>query len=569
MVVVSTLSIMSRRRSRTIARRRSPGRSLATIFAASLLFLVSLAPVVASAEVYDWVGQPTSPADTGAFASEDLADGPVTVSADPAIPFDVALYDTTRFFDGSTVKLSGLSASSDAAENYRLSNGETYLGSFRFDLETSGVGEQDLASAPIAFMRFSLGEKYAGRRVSLFIEADGGLAGRDLFEAIITAEEVTTYGIAGCFTTTVPLVSTQGASYTVSVTLNDGTGLQTPQGRLITGPVTAHNGTSFYIVDPTTESGRYFGAMSSHRVVGTEYIDGDDVVLDSFITTGYFNDLDFAKTVFDVGEQYAGRKVKIYALDSALPTSLSRMYEGTVPADGVISTWSMSYTGNTSYVTTWINPMVYTIVLDGGGIVPGGDDEPSGGLFSDVREGDWFYGSVERAVELGLMNGYQGSDRFGPLDGLKREQAATVLWNALASGDKSAPDAPMADVAQGQWYSPFVNWAVSTGAMSGYDDGRFGIDDTLTREQFAAALAKACKADTSSADISVLDGFVDADSVSPWATKALAWAVEAGVMSGEELEDGGRALRPDRALIRAEMAAMTVNAVREGVLELR
>lgn len=569
MVVVSTLNIMSRRRSRTIARRRSPGRSLATIFAASLLFLVSLAPVVASAEVYDWVGQPTSPADTGAFASEDLADGPVTVSADPAIPFDVALYDTTRFFDGSTVKLSGLSASSDAAENYRLSNGETYLGSFRFDLETSGVGEQDLASAPIAFMRFSLGEKYAGRRVSLFIEADGGLAGRDLFEAIITAEEVTTYGIAGCFTTTVPLVSTQGASYTVSVTLNDGTGLQTPQGRLITGPVTAHNGTSFYIVDPTTESGRYFGAMSSHRVVGTEYIDGDDVVLDSFITTGYFNDLDFAKTVFDVGEQYAGRKVKIYALDSALPTSLSRMYEGTVPADGVISTWSMSYTGNTSYVTTWINPMVYTIVLDGGGIVPGGDDEPSGGLFSDVREGDWFYGSVERAVELGLMNGYQGSDRFGPLDGLKREQAATVLWNALASGDKSAPDAPMADVAQGQWYSPFVNWAVSTGAMSGYDDGRFGIDDTLTREQFAAALAKACKADTSSADISVLDGFVDADSVSPWATKALAWAVEAGVMNGEELEDGGRALRPDRALIRAEMAAMTVNAVREGVLELR
>ena len=569
MVVVSTLSIMSRRRSRTIVRRRSPGRSLATIFAASLLFLVSLAPAVASAEVYDWVGQPTSPADTGAFASEDLADGPVTVSADPAIPFDVALYDTTRFFDGSTVKLSGLSASSDAAENYRLSNGETYLGSFRFDLETSGVGEQDLASAPIAFMRFSLGEKYAGRRVSLFIEADGGLAGRDLFEAIITAEEVTTYGIAGCFTTTVPLVSTQGASYTVSVTLNDGTGLQTPQGRLITGPVTAHNGTSFYIVDPTTESGRYFGAMSSHRVVGTEYIDGDDVVLDSFITTGYFNDLDFAKTVFDVGEQYAGRKVKIYALDSALPTSLSRMYEGTVPADGVISTWSMSYTGNTSYVTTWINPMVYTIVLDGGGIVPGGDDEPSGGLFSDVREGDWFYGSVARAVELGLMNGYQGSDRFGPLDGLKREQAATVLWNALASGDKSAPDAPMADVAQGQWYSPFVNWAVSTGAMSGYDDGRFGIDDTLTREQFAAALAKACKADTSSADISVLDGFVDADSVSPWATKALAWAVEAGVMSGEELEDGGRALRPDRALIRAEMAAMTVNAVREGVLELR
>ncbi|MBM6779604.1 hypothetical protein H6A16_10245, partial [Collinsella tanakaei] len=47
----------------------------------------------------------------------------------------------------------------------------------------------------------------------------------------------------------------------------------------------------------------------------------------------------------------------------------------------------------------------------------------------------------------------------------------------------------------------------------------------------------------------------------------MAWAVENGVISGVELDDGSRALQATRSINRAEMAAMIVNAVQAGVVK--
>ena len=111
-------------------------------------------------------------------------------------------------------------------------------------------------------------------------------------------------------------------------------------------------------------------------------------------------------------------------------------------------------------------------------------------------------------------------------------------------------------------------WAVDRGVMSGYDAETFGVGDPLTREQFAAVLANACGADVASADQSALGAFPDASGVSPWARRAVAWAVSGGLLEGEEAPGGGRALAPGRAVTRAEMAAMAMRAVRAGALEV-
>ncbi|MBM6779923.1 S-layer homology domain-containing protein, partial [Collinsella tanakaei] len=108
--------------------------------------------------------------------------------------------------------------------------------------------------------------------------------------------------------------------------------------------------------------------------------------------------------------------------------------------------------------------------------------------------------------------------------------------------DMDAPAAPFADVLQGEWYAPYVNWANEAGVMTGYEGaGTFGVGDPLTREQFASMVARAAGADLDAADTSVLEGFGDADGVSGWAETAMAWAVENGVISGVELDDGSRA----------------------------
>ena len=187
--------------------------------------------------------------------------------------------------------------------------------------------------------------------------------------------------------------------------------------------------------------------------------------------------------------------------------------------------------------------------------------------YSDVAQEDWFWDPVRRASMAGLMHGYPDGT-FGPDNGLLREEAATVMWNLMGAGDVSRPAASHGDVAQGEWYSPYVNWAVDSRIMEGYDAGGFGIGDALTREQFAAVIAKAVGADVDAADQSALEAFPDADGVSDWATATMAWAVENGLVNGVETEDGARELQAGRTLTRAEMATMMMNAIDKGVLEL-
>jgi hypothetical protein len=83
-----------------------------------------------------------------------------------------------------------------------------------------------------------------------------------------------------------------------------------------------------------------------------------------------------------------------------------------------------------------------------------------------------------------------------------------------------------------------VRWAVDSGIVSGYGDGRFGPEDPVTREQMAAMLYRNAQA--------LGFGFRglwkfrlaydDAAEVSPWADEAVHWAVMNGVLAGT---DGG------------------------------
>ena len=53
---------------------------------------------------------------------------------------------------------------------------------------------------------------------------------------------------------------------------------------------------------------------------------------------------------------------------------------------------------------------------------------------------------------------------------------------------EAEPDTGFSDVPADAWYTEAVVWAAEQGIMSGYDDGRFGVGDPVTREQLAAVL---------------------------------------------------------------------------------
>ena len=203
-----------------------------------------------------------------------------------------------------------------------------------------------------------------------------------------------------------------------------------------------------------------------------------------------------------------------------------------------------------------------TFVCDGGALCP--TDK-----FTDIDQAQWYHFAIDWVVENGVMKGIGGTTLFAPDDDLLREQAATVMWNIMAEGDLEAPAAALSDVAQGEWYAPYVNWAVEAAVMEGHGEtDRFGVGEAVTREQFAAVVAKATNADVLAADVAALEGFNDPESVSEWAQATMAWAVEAGVINGVALSDGTLELQGSREITRAEMAMMIKNAVDEGVLEL-
>ena len=175
--------------------------------------------------------------------------------------------------------------------------------------------------------------------------------------------------------------------------------------------------------------------------------------------------------------------------------------------------------------------------------------EQTGGIFSDVHDGDWYYDAVKWVSSEGIMNGQGDGTNFAPTKTLQRSEMAQLLWNMYGNPASSAADAGrFTDCDVNAWYAEAVAWAYSTGAITGYDEHTFGPLDTVTREQFATIIWRLEGEPTVSSGLSE---YPDAAKVSSFATEAMKWAVSEGIITG----DGGM-LKPSGSLTRAEAAQM-------------
>lgn len=170
--------------------------------------------------------------------------------------------------------------------------------------------------------------------------------------------------------------------------------------------------------------------------------------------------------------------------------------------------------------------------------------------FADVAKGSWYYEGVRYAYENGLMSG-TGEGTFSPDLPTSRGMLVTILYRL--AGSPAAGSASFTDVAKGQWYADGVAWASANGVVSGYPDGSFRPNDTITREQMAAILYQYAriqgKLDDSRADLSI---FSDLDSLSAYAKEPMSWAVAQGLFSGvsaDTLAPGGSTTRAQAVVI--------------------
>ncbi|GLI08458.1 hypothetical protein YDYSG_44890 [Paenibacillus tyrfis] len=154
--------------------------------------------------------------------------------------------------------------------------------------------------------------------------------------------------------------------------------------------------------------------------------------------------------------------------------------------------------------------------------------------FADLEE-HWSRADVELLASRHLVSGVDGG-KFEPDRLITRAEFAKLLVR-LSDDDRQAVSAgeTFSDVAPDAWYAGFVNRASQLGLVQGAG-GRFRPDDPVTREEMAVMVLRAWgEAPALPLEpASALADFQDGTDVSVWARQGVALAVRHGLLQGME-----------------------------------
>ena len=161
------------------------------------------------------------------------------------------------------------------------------------------------------------------------------------------------------------------------------------------------------------------------------------------------------------------------------------------------------------------------------------DDNTMLNFFVDVPAGAYYYDAVLWAAEGGIVTGTDAV-HFSPDASCTRAQLVTFLWRAAGS---PAVNYAMnfTDVDSGAYYAEAVRWAASEKIVEGTTAETFAPDAAVTRAQVVTMLYRFAKAqgmDTTQGGMAIRE-FDDFDAVPAYALEAMDWAVNAGVLKGD------------------------------------
>lgn len=203
----------------------------------------------------------------------------------------------------------------------------------------------------------------------------------------------------------------------------------------------------------------------------------------------------------------------------------------------------------------------YTFTMSSGPVTVAAtfmDDNTMLNYFVDVPAGAYYYDAVLWAAEGGIVTGTDAV-HFSPDDSCTRAQLVTFLWRAAGSPVVNYA-MNFTDVDSGAYYAEAVRWAASEKVVEGTTAETFAPDTAVTRAQVVTMLYRFAKAqgmDTTQGGMAIRE-FDDFDAVPAYALKAMDWAVNAGVLKG----DNNRLLPQDNCT-RAQIVTMLYRALGE------
>ncbi len=176
--------------------------------------------------------------------------------------------------------------------------------------------------------------------------------------------------------------------------------------------------------------------------------------------------------------------------------------------------------------------------------------------FTDII-GHWAEQDIRQVSEWGWISGISASI-FAPDRSIKRAEFAAILVRALEIPPAYGVVLKHQDVVKGSWYYDSLQRAVNIGLISGLSPSKMEPESNITREQMAVMLDRALKYKginmSSQSTTNNLERFKDKDDIAVWAQPSVSIMSGLGIINGRT--NGN--FDPRDYATRAEAVAMLV-----------
>ena len=172
-------------------------------------------------------------------------------------------------------------------------------------------------------------------------------------------------------------------------------------------------------------------------------------------------------------------------------------------------------------------------------------------IFSDIGQAEWAREAIEALAARNVISGY-GDGTFAPNASVTREEFVKMATTAF---DISCDEKiyPFLDVFETDWFYPYVNAAYTAGIVVGISENIFGVGKAITREDAAVILVRIAEyKGIKLPNIREYISFIDETTISGYAAEQIKTLYGAGVING--MEDGR--FHPKDICTRAEAAKM-------------
>ena len=110
--------------------------------------------------------------------------------------------------------------------------------------------------------------------------------------------------------------------------------------------------------------------------------------------------------------------------------------------------------------------------------------------FDDIADSA-HHTNIETAYERGYVSGY-GEGIYAPNETVTRAQFITMLWRAAGKPAPTSTDLSFTDISETDYCREAIAWGSEKGIVSGYDANTFGRNDPVTRAQATTFIARYC-----------------------------------------------------------------------------